>query len=258
MEMMKQRYVNASFLLAGFACLVMVASRLLFAFQGYSPESAVPGWSFMSSLCNPLLFAWTGLLLRYRLKSPRKWLQAILFVLVLFLLYRYCQLLRDGSWWKHNPRLYLASLGIGYLVPGGAIAEAGKRKGIEYGLLLLCAIFCYTACAVVSDRIQYGGMPPELHELEGLMAWLMSSAIPLLAVIVIYFAVMLSFSRYGQWLGGRSWFRGIAVGAAAFAFFLSVRGLFMGMFSRWTILPFLVQPVTVYLIHLLTRPRTSP
>ena len=53
-----------------------------------------------------------------------------------------------------------------------------------------------------------------------------------------------------------SWFRGIAVGVAAYAFLLSIGnsawGLFR-LFRRWMILPFLVQPVTVYLAIVLYR-----
>lgn len=253
METMKERYVNASFLMAGCACLAMVVNHLAISFSPYSLESAIPGWSFMASLANPVLFAWVGLLLRRRSGTPRKWLPAAVAVLVLFLLGMYHHYLGSRGWWERFPFLFLASLGLGYLVPPSMISEAGRRKGAEYLVLLICSVFSYTACAVVSGRIQWGGMPPELHEMTDLMVSLMDIAEPLLAVIVLYFAVMFSFSEYGQWLGERSWFRGIAIGVAAYAFLLSLGNLAWGLFHRWMFLAFFVQPVTVYLAIVLCR-----
>lgn len=254
METMKERYINASFLIAGCACLAMVVNHLVLVFSDYSFESALPGWSFMTSLCNPVLFAWVGLLLRYKYRKSRTWILAVIAVSILFLLYQYILLLRhDSWWWEFKPVIYVASLGIGYLAPQGMIDEAGRRKGLEYLVLLLCAVFCYTACSVVSGRIQWDGLPPELHEMKGLMARLMNIVDPLLIIIVLYFTVMFSFSGYGQWIGGRNWFRGVAIGVSAYAFLLSVGNFTWGLFSRWMILPFLVQPVTVYLALVLYR-----
>ena len=253
METMKERYVNASFLMAGCACMAMVVNHLGFSFSPYSLESAIPGWSFMASLANPVLFAWAGLLLRRRSGSPKKWLSAAVAVLVLFLLGMYYHYIEHWGWWERLPFLYLASLGIGYLFPPSMTGEAGRRKGIEYIVLLICSVFSYTACAVVSGRIQWGGMPPELHEMSNLMVRLMDVAEPLLTVVVLYFAVMFSFSGYGQWLGGRSWFRGIAVGVAAYSFLLSLGNLAWGLFHRGMFLTFFVQPVTVYLVIVICR-----
>ena len=113
METMKERYVNASFLMAGCACLAMVVNHLAISFSPYSLESAIPGWSFMASLANPVLFAWVGLLLRRRSRTPRKWLPAAVAVLVLFLLGMYHHYLGSRGWWERFPFLFLASLGLG-------------------------------------------------------------------------------------------------------------------------------------------------
>ena len=253
METMKERYVNASFLMAGCACMAMVVNHLAFSFSPYSLESAIPGWSFMASLANPVLFAWAGLLLRRRSGTQRKWLSAAVAVLVLFLLGMHHHFLNYWGWWERLPFLYLASLGIGYLFPPSMTGEAGRRKGIEYIVLLICSVISYTACAVVSGRIQWGGMPPELHEMSDLMVRLMDVAEPLLTVVVLYFAVMFSFSGYGQWLGERSWFRGIAIGMEAYSFLMSLGNLPWGLYHRGMFLTFFVQPVTVYLVIVLCR-----
>ena len=63
---------------------------------------------------------------------------------------------------------------------------------------------------------------------------------------------LFSFSRAGQWLGGRKWFRWIVAVPCLFSFVLAASNLITAGF-RWDIIlvrliQFLVQPVTVWLV----------
>lgn len=252
MEEMRKEYMNASVLMAGAACIAMAVNYVVNAASMY--ESVLPGWSYMCGLCTPVLCTWVGLLLRYRFRNPRWWVQAIVIVAVLFLFYRYRHFLHIWFWWKSNPYLYLAMMGTGYLVPPGLLDEAGRRKGWEYLLLLLVSVFCYTAVSVVNSRLHYMATAPELHEMERLMEQLSNDTEPLIALLSAYFIVMFAFSETGQLIGGKDWFRGLSVVPAVFVF-LALSGSLVRSYWRWGtyLLPLLVQPVTVYLAVMVWR-----
>jgi len=250
MEEMKSRYLNASILLAGGACLAAFINVLVNAASLY--ESALPGWSFMCGLCTPILCIWVGLLLRLRFRTPRWWVQVLVLLAVLFFLYRFRHFLNYWFWWKSNPNLYLAMLGIGYLVPLGMLEEARRRKGWEYLVMLLLSVFCYTAVAVVNSRLHYMTQMPELQEMELLMERLANDAEPLLVILAAYFAFMFSFSGLGQLLGGKAWFRGLVAVPAVCTFVMTLGN---AAFHRWGyfLIPLLVNPITVYLAVVLGR-----
>ena len=250
---MKEKYLNASFLLAGAACLAMVVNHLGYAFADGFLISALPGWRFLTSLSAPLLAGWVGLLLRYRYPNPRKRGYAVITVGILALFCLCLHFLRVGSLRATSPCILLAMTGLGYLIPPAWLEEAGKRKGAEYIVLLPLAVFCYTASSVVSERIGVGALPPEFHEMEWLMTGLMHLVEPFLLLIVFYFSVMFSFSAYGLHLGETNWLRGLAIGAAAYTFLQSLANLRWGFFTHWTFLLLLIQPVTVWLVILLRR-----
>lgn len=75
-------------------------------------------------------------------------------------------------------------------------------------------------------------------------------------VIILYFSLMFSYSRTGQWLGGRAWFRGIMSVPVLVTFIASVANLPGYYYPGYTSagwLRFLVQPATVYLVAVLVR-----
>lgn len=252
MEEMRKRYVNASVLLAGGACLAMVINHLVNVASLY--ESVLPGWSFLCGLCTPVLCLWVGLLLRIRFRNPRWWVRVLVLLVVLFFLYRFRHFLNYWFWWKSNPNLYLAMLGIGYLVPQEMLEDAGKRKGWEYLVLLLLSVFCYAAVAVVNSRLHYMTQMPELQEMELLMERLTNDVEPLLVLLTGYFAVMFSFSRLGQLIGGKAWFRGLVIVPAVYTFLATLGNLAIHSW-RWDyyLIPLLVNPVTVYMVVLAVR-----
>ena len=252
MEEMKNRYVNASVLMTGTVCLVMIINQIINSVS-YT-ESAVPGWGYMSALCIPLLFTWMGVVLRYRFGSPHKWVQIMIVLVLLFCMYRYRHFLGYYYWWKRNPYLYLAMMGLGYLVPRSMLDDAGKRNGWEYLALLLSSVFCFTAILVIKSRLRYMAMTVEHQEMTHLMETLANDSELLLAILVSYFAVMFSFSILGQGIGAKVWFRGIVIVPVIYTFILYLGNL-MFTFWRWDyyLLPFLVHPVTVYLAMVIIR-----
>ena len=252
MEEMKNRYVNASVLMTGTVCLVMVINHITNSVSYAEP--AVPGWGYMSVLCVPLLFTWMGVILRYRFESPCKWVHVLIVVAVLFCMYRYRHFLGYYYWWKRNPYLYLAMMGLGYLVPRGMLDEACKRKGWEYLALLLSSVFCFTAILVIKSRLRLMALTVEHQEMTHLMEKLANDSELLLVILVSYFALMFTFSKLGQSVGAKKWFRGIIIVPVIDTFFLYLGNL-MFTFWRWDfyLLPFMVHPVTVYLAAVTIR-----
>ena len=85
-----------------------------------------------------------------------------------------------------------------------------------------------------------------------LMLTLMKDVEPLMVILTLYFVLLFSFSRAGQWLGERDWFRGIVIVPAVCLFFVSMSNLFYR--AGWAdFISFLVQPVTVCLVFIIVR-----
>lgn len=252
MEKMKS-FKNASFLMAGGACLLMLVGHLINKTVSYPySDPLVSGLGHLLGLCIPVLCLWFGLSLRMWLKNPKWWLQALLLCFTAFCLYKYRHDL--FAYWKAFPYLYSALICLGYLVPRRMICAARRNRGWEYLVFMLLAAFCYTAANVVESRLEWltGSYLPEHHDMLRLMLTLMKDAEPLMAILTLYFVLLFSFSRAGQWLGERDWFRGIVIVPAVYLFFISVSNLFFR--AGWTaFISFLVQPVTVCLVFIIVR-----
>ena len=251
MKMNADRYANASFLLGGAACTLILVNDLLFRSAPFE-EPLVPGFRFLSGLALPVLCFWAGTLLRRKWPSVRWWIQGLVAAFALFCL---CMYVSPGrvypGWWSF---LYVAVIGAGFLFPPRSLARAGRNPGWEYLLLLAGAVYCYTGVSVSLNRVQNPGVWSLASEdMFRLVKGLLAVTEPLLLLLfVVYFAGLFSFSRAGQWLGGRKWFRWIVAVPCLFSFVLAASNLITAGF-RWDIilarlLQLLVQPVTVWLV----------
>ncbi len=253
MKAMDNRFKNASVLMAGFSCLVVVVNHLInTATTGL--ESPVPGFYHLAGMAYFVLCLWTGMTLRQWLRNPRWWVQALVGALAVFCLYKYRHLLY--FYWESYSFLYLALIGLGYLVPERMTLPAGRSRGWGYLALLLVTLFCYVSSSVVMNRLQWlaGSLLPEHHDMLTLMLTLVRNAEPLMVVLALYFVVLFAFSKAGQWVGGRSWFRGIVLVPAVLTFIGTLGEMlaWSRLFSTHTF-HFLVQPITVCLPALLVR-----
>lgn len=203
-------------------------------------------------LCIPVLCLWFGLTLRMWLKSPKWWLQALIMFLAAFCLYKYRHLL--FAYWRAFPYLYTALICLGYLVPRRMIRAAQRNRGWEYLAFMFLSAFCYTSMHVVESRLEWltGSYLPEHQDMLRLMLTLMKYVEPLMIILSLYFVMLFSFSKAGQWLGERDWFRGIVIVPAVYLFFVSISNLFF--YTDWTnFIRILVQPVTACLAGLVVR-----
>lgn len=244
-------FKNASYLMAGGACMVMLIGHIFNSASSLS-EPIVPGFRHLTGLCIPVLCFWFGMAVRALSKAPLRWAQILLPFLSVFCLYKFHHELYAA--WRSVAYLYVALICIGYLVPRKVLFEAHRRKGWEYLALLLLAASCYAAVSVVRFRLEWltGSYIPEHQDMLRLMLTLMRDIGPLLVILVLYFVIMFSCSRFGQWLGERSWFRGIVLVGAVFQFIVSISNLIIR--TSWAdFIIILVQPVTVGLAVLLAR-----
>lgn len=233
-------FFNASVVTGGTVCAVMAVNDVL---------GHVPGLGLMCGLCFPILSFWVGTLLRKRVMELRRWLCILLAAAALFFLYRYRHFAENG---EYSACLYLAMGIAGFLLPTKALLSSRQDRGwIPLGMAAL-AVFCYTAVAVVKNRLLWGPLMPDYPDMELMMETLLVNAEPLMAVIAIFFVMRFSFSQLAQGLGSKGWFRVLAAIPCIYAFALSIIGL-AGMrlyfFAGFTpLMCFAVQPVTVWLV----------
>ena len=254
MNGMDKSFKNASVVLTGGACMVILVNLLVSHASNYD-QPLVPGWPNLSGLGIPMLSFWLGLLLR-RKSRPRPWLLTAVILSVLLCLYGYLHELDFR--WESLTFLYLAAAGAGYLAPPRLASDAGKTDGWVFLVLLLFSAFCFTAMAVVLGRLRWilGSYLPEHQEMVRLMTALAQSAEPFIMVIFLYFSLIFSFSRTGQWLGRRAWFRGIVSVPVLVTFIASVANLPGYYYPGYTSagwIRLLVQPLTIYMAVILRR-----
>lgn len=255
----KSSYLNASVIICGAVCLIRLVSHLVFQMQDWSRPMLIPGLAFLTELCYPLLFAWIGLLLRGAQGQSKWWMQLIVAAMSVFCLCRYCTWTAD-HWFSIH--LHLAMLGFGYLIPPAELKLGEKRTGWTNLVMLLVAVFCFTAVSIVKRRLDWGVAMPEFQDMEKLLEDLVRIVVPLLAIISAYFAIRFSFSSFAQKAGGNKWVRIFAVAFCVFSFLQALRFVLMTSF-KWQYLAgnvyvypltfVLAQPVTIYLIYVASR-----
>ena len=249
MRQLSTSFKNASFLMCGTACTLFIINHLMCRILPDEVLPAIPGFGYTLGLCWGALFLWAGMLLRRRWPSLRWWIQLPVLALALFCLYKYRH--DVCITYRSLPYLYLSVFGAGFLVPPEALERDDKKSGWMDLILLFVSAFCYTAVAVVRERFQStSAFMPQFKDMERLLVWLMNNTEPLLLFIALYFAVRFSFSKEGQWLGSREWFKVVSCASFVIAF--------MACLSRywfhWTdSLRIYVQPATVYLLTVLIR-----
>ncbi len=257
MDTTKQLYTNASIVIGGAVCAVMMANHFINQMSYYGQPSVVPGFRIMSYLCYPLLYYWAGMLLRAWKKNPEWWIQVIVAGVSLYCLYRYRHFAEN---WHYNSYLFFTMAGIGYLVPPGVYLGSSHNRGWISLLMAAMTAFCYTALATVKERLLWGPVIPGHPDMELMMETLLVNAEPLMVFIMTYFVMQFSFSRIAQKMGSLSWFRGIVAVPCVYMFFAT---LFRMITYRMVIMIdhvcfitlewFIVQPMTVYLVVFLSR-----
>lgn len=258
MKTSQELYTNASVVIGGAVCAVLMANNILGRMSDWDEPSVFPGFRIMCGLCFPILYFWVGTLLRTKIMNPKWWFQLLLAGVAMFCLYSYRHYAEN---WGYADALYLSMAGIGFLIPPKKLLSASPNKGwISLGLIALCA-FCYTALTTVKDRLLWGPIVPAHPDMELMMETVLVNAEPLMVIITIYFVTQFAFSEVAQKLGSQTWFRGIVSVPCIYCFL----GYFSRMFTlrmfniaiNWVyyspLMWFIVQPVTIYLIVVCSR-----
>ena len=254
----KTLYTNASVIIGGAVCAVLMTNHILGRMSDWNEPSVFPGFRIMCCLCFPILYFWVGMLLRTVIKNPKWWSQLLLSGGAIFCLYRYRHFAEN---WGYADALYIAMALIGFLIPPKILHSASQNKGwISLVLIALCA-FCYTALTTVKDRLLWGPIVPEHPDMELMMETILVNAEPLMVIITIYFIAQFAFSEVAQTLGSQIWFRGIIAVPCIYCFLGYFSSLFTWGMSGIAInyvyysplMWFIAQPVTIYLVVFCTR-----
>ena len=237
---LKPFYKNVSFVVAGGACLLMIASLL-----------PIRGFHFISALAIPVLCFWVGMLIRFKVGRPKWWvLASAAALMVATYVCGFCSqdwLNVQFQWWG----LIL----LGFILPWNYLYERRDPDGIKSFIVLLISALAFSTINLVNSRMMAVTMPSPVDDLGSVLKSVTKYALPFVAVLPAYFAVEFSFSKAGQWLGSKVWFRIICWIAAAVVFVNVVSSLFGlgGDVLVWRLTQLIVQPITVYLLVVICR-----
>ncbi len=251
-EIGKQTFKNASFVMAGGACLIGLIGHYL-CIDG---PLHVRGAQFVISLVIPTFCFWVGMLIRYKVGKPKWWVLVIAGVAMLASLYFARHDVNILNWMEIRYFWYFIAL-LGFLMPWNYLYERRDKDGYVSAILLVITVFTYAAIELCWQRMGTSVMLPKYEDIATLLLVVTTNILPIAAIPPVFFAAIFSFSEAGQWLGEKKWFRGI-VGTAAVVSFLGILpdlrfDLTLNPFciTRWVQL--FVQPVTIYLIIVICR-----
>lgn len=246
----KQIFKNASFVLAGGACLVGLIGHYL---RIVGPLH-VRGIQFLTSLVIPALCFWVGMLIRHKVGKPKWWVLAIAGVAMLASLFFSRHDVNIFHWMRIRLFWYFIAL-LGFLMPWNYICERRDKDGYVSAILLVITVFTYGAIELCWQRMGTSIMLPTYEDIATLLLVVTTNILPIAAIPPVFFAAMFSFSDAGLWLGEKNWFRWIVGIAAVICFLMQLeRPLIpfsMVRLPNWIIV--LVQPVTIYLIIVICR-----
>lgn len=247
----QSREVNASFTMAGAACLLYIACGL-FCPEDYGGYLHIKGFWYLSNLIAPMLCFWVGMLLRWKFEQPKEWLVAVVALVAAVEYGAYVWLNASSPSLLNANHLRIAVFLTGFALPWKYLSRTGDPDG--WKSLALCMLSTLVFCVVnyVSAPANQAGYPTQM-KIAIEVVW------PVALLLPVWFVAEFALSKAGQWLGARKWYRWIAGFAAVWYFIGAVASIIDSfIFPRpggsgllhWIV--FLVQPVTVYLFLLLT------
>lgn len=237
-RILDERFDNATFIMAGVACLIPVL-------DGYG----LKGVGYLSPLCPPLIGLWLGLLLRDSSGKPRTWFLVLVASAAVGLA---GWLLADDviRFSTLSIRLTLYAL-LGYLVPFRSVFTGNNC--VRKAAVLVPSIVTLAACSLSYDRLR-ACLDPALHEeWRAIVFHALDIAIGASTLLAVWWMAELAFSKAGQRLGSRKWFR-IASAVPMLLVFAGIVADIIEYGLKWWKLPVLAaNPVTVIAISLLVR-----
>ena len=114
MKTNKELYTNASVIIGGAVCAVLMANNIMGRISDWNEPSLFPGFRIMCGLCFPILYFWVGTLLRTWIKEPKWWFQILIAGATIYGMYFYRHYAEN---WGYADALFLSMAGIGFLIP---------------------------------------------------------------------------------------------------------------------------------------------
>lgn len=245
MENVSKTYNNAAVLLAGTACVVAVVAHFFSPFVD-DPIVYFRGIWTLSPLANLTFCVVAGLLLRFKFKNPKWWVQIIIGIIALVSLYFYRHTIMNI--WRQGECFRITVIALAYLLPIEKLKDSMDRDGWKSAILFLLTTLAYCTLNLIDQRLGYT-MKPEHEDLEALLMEVLTNVIPFASLPPLYFAIEFAFSKAGQRLGSKKWFEGIMILPAIYCFFGAMsRVSFIFFLERNCLILFLVQPVTIQLV----------
>jgi len=246
----KHTIKSASFVLAGGACLLAILVQL------FSQDGIVTirGIRLLNGLVTPVMCFWLGMLIRWKVRKPNSWILGIAGALM-FLSYFYGSYAIANYSWIDIFYQWWGLILLGFILPWDYLYDRRDPEGIKSGIVLLLSALVFCTIDLVNERMRIVAMPTPLDDLGALLATVTLNVLPFVTILVVYFAAEFSFSKAGQWLGSRKWFRIICWIAAAILFIhiaISLPGMHRDILA-WRLTQYAVLPITVYLIIVICR-----
>lgn len=237
--------------MAGGACLLLIAG------QNFNPYGPLPikGFQFIANLAMPMLCFWVGMLIRHKVGKPKQWVIAIAGALMVA---SYCYSIYALSHFS-SVNIFYQWWGImllGFILPWEYLYQHRDQEGIKSGIILLISALAFSTLDLVNERMTVVTLPAPVDDLGTLLSSVTLYVLPFAAIIPVYFAAEFSFSKAGQWLGEKKWFRWIIGIAAAYTFLKIIVDLvFVPVWDvqMWQLTLLFVQPFTIYLIIVICR-----
>ena len=154
MKSSKVLYTNASVIIGGAICTVLMANNIIGRMSDWDQPSVFPGFRIMCGLCFPILYFWVGTLLRSWIKDPKWWFKILIAVASIYSMYFYRHYAEN---WGYADALYLSMAGIGYLIPPKILYSSFQNNGWLSLVMILLSVFCYTALTTAKNRLLWGG-----------------------------------------------------------------------------------------------------
>jgi len=237
-RILDERFDNATFIMAGLACLIPVL-------DGYG----LKGVGYLSPLCPPLIGLWLGLLLRDISGKPRTWFLVLVASAAVGLA---GWLLADDviRFSTLSIRLTLYAL-LGYLVPFRSVFTGNNC--VRKAAVLVPSIVTLVACSLSYDRLR-ACLDPALHEeWRAIVFHALDIAIGASTLLAVWWMAECAFSKAGQWLGSMKWFR-IVSAVPMLLVFAGIVADIIEYGLKWWKLPILAaQPVTILAVLMLVR-----
>ena len=191
----QSREVNASFTMAGAACLLYIACGL-FCPEDYGGYLHIKSFVYLSNLVVPMLCFWAGMLLRWKFDHPNGWLVAVVALVAAVEYGVYVWLNASSPSLLNANHLRIAVFLTGFALPWKYLSRTGDPDG--WKSLALCMLSTLVFCVMnyVSAPANQAGYPTQM-KIAIEVVW------PVALLLPVWFVTEFALSKAGQQVGAR-------------------------------------------------------